>query len=82
MPRQRRKGGSSFSLLGRRPPDEDEELARARFELTRLETQYIEAAKAVDRLSQSRKGTFLYAYIRIVSYYCHSNVFRTCRYGE
>jgi hypothetical protein len=56
MPRQRRKASSGFSLLGRRPPDEDEQLSQARFELTRLETQYIEAAKAVDKLSQARKG--------------------------
>ena len=56
MPRIRRKASSGFSLLGRRPPDEDEQLLQARFELTRLETQYIEAAKAVDKLSQTRKG--------------------------
>jgi hypothetical protein len=56
MPRPRRRTSSGFSLLGRRPPDEDEQLARARFELTKLETQYIETAKAVDKLSQTRKG--------------------------
>lgn len=56
MPRPRRRTSSGFSLLGRRPPDEDEQLAQARFELTRLETQYIETAKAVDKLSQARKG--------------------------
>lgn len=56
MPRVRRKVSSGFSLLGRRPPDEDEQLLQARFELTRLETQYIEVAKAVDKLSQTRKG--------------------------
>ncbi|KAG8773366.1 Vacuolar protein sorting-associated protein 17 [Serendipita sp. 397] len=55
-PRQRRKPASGFGLLSRRPPDEDEQLAQARFELTRLETQYIEVAKAVDKLSQSRKA--------------------------
>ncbi|KAG8804901.1 Vacuolar protein sorting-associated protein 17, partial [Serendipita sp. 399] len=56
MPRQRRKPASGFSLLSRRPPDEDEQLAQARFELTRLETQYIEVAKSVDKLSQARKA--------------------------
>lgn len=56
MPRPKRKAASGFSLLSRRPPDEDEQLAQARFELTKLETQYIEAAKAVDKLSQTRKG--------------------------
>jgi hypothetical protein len=58
LPRIRRKASSGFSLLGRRPPDEDEQLVAARFELTRLETQYIEAAKAVDKLSQFRKGVY------------------------
>ena len=56
MPRPRRRTSSGFSLLVRRPPDEDELLAQARFELTKLETQYIETAKAVDKLSQMRKG--------------------------
>jgi hypothetical protein len=56
MPRTRRKQSSGFSLLGRRPPDEDEQLLQARFELTKLETHYIEAAKSVDKLSQTRKG--------------------------
>lgn len=56
MPRPKRKASSGFSLLSRRPPDEDEQLAQARFELTKLETQYIEAAKAVDKLSQTRKA--------------------------
>ncbi|CAG8736349.1 2304_t:CDS:2, partial [Acaulospora colombiana] len=54
-------GVSSFRyvILGRRPPDEDEQLLQARFELTKLETQYIEAAKSVDKLSQTRKGNVL-----------------------
>lgn len=37
-------------------PDEDEELMSARLELTRLEVQFFDAAKAVDRLSKARKG--------------------------
>jgi hypothetical protein len=37
-------------------PDEDEELQLARFELTKLETQFFETAKAVDKLAVARKG--------------------------
>ncbi|KAF8338828.1 Vps5 C terminal like-domain-containing protein [Cantharellus anzutake] len=54
--RPRRKTTSSFSLLKRSVPDEDEELLTARFELVRLETQFIEAAKAVDKLARARKA--------------------------
>ncbi|EJD53953.1 hypothetical protein AURDEDRAFT_52534, partial [Auricularia subglabra TFB-10046 SS5] len=54
--RPRRKGGSGFSLFKTPVPDEDEHLMRARFELTRLETQFFDAAKAVDKLARSRKG--------------------------
>ncbi|KAF8580603.1 hypothetical protein K439DRAFT_1356546 [Ramaria rubella] len=49
--RARRKTGTGFSLVKRTVPDEDEELQRARFELTRLEAQYFDSAKAVDRLA-------------------------------
>jgi len=56
MPRKPRRTASGFNLLSRRPPDEDEELQRARFELTRLETQYLEVAKAIDKLARARKG--------------------------
>lgn len=55
-PRPRRKTGSGFSLIKRGVPDEDEVLQRARFELTKLETQFSHAAKAIDKLSASRKG--------------------------
>ena len=39
-------------------PDEDEELQRARFELTKLEGQFFDAAKAIDKLARARKCTF------------------------
>ncbi|KZS98083.1 Psf2-domain-containing protein [Sistotremastrum niveocremeum HHB9708] len=53
--RPKRKTSAGFSLLRRGPPDEDETLQRARFELTKLEGQFFEAAKAIDKLSKSRK---------------------------
>ncbi|EAU84670.1 vacuolar protein sorting-associated protein vps17 [Coprinopsis cinerea okayama7 len=55
-PRPRRKTSSGFTLIRRNVPDEDEELQRARFELTKLETQFFETAKAVDRLAITRKA--------------------------
>ncbi|EGO02054.1 hypothetical protein SERLA73DRAFT_104326 [Serpula lacrymans var. lacrymans S7.3] len=55
-PRPRRKGTSGFGLMRRGVPDEDEELQRARFELTKLETQFFDAAKAIDKLSVARKS--------------------------
>ena len=55
-PRPRRKGGSGFSLMRRGVPDEDEQLQQARFELTKLEDQFVEAAKAVDKLARARKS--------------------------
>ena len=58
---RRRGKGSGFvgGLLGSRGvPDEDEELQKARFELTKLEGQFFETAKAVDRLAIARKGAF------------------------
>ncbi|KAF9058062.1 Vps5 C terminal like-domain-containing protein [Panaeolus papilionaceus] len=55
-PRPRRKTSSGFSLMRRGVPDEDEELQRARFELTKLETQFFETAKAVDKLAIHRKA--------------------------
>ncbi|KAH0839842.1 Vps5 C terminal like-domain-containing protein [Lanmaoa asiatica] len=56
MPRPRRKTSSGFGLIRRGVPDEDEGLQRARFELTKLETQFFEAAKAIDRLSTTRRS--------------------------
>ncbi|KIJ56974.1 hypothetical protein M422DRAFT_238559 [Sphaerobolus stellatus SS14] len=53
--RPRRKAGTGFSLIKRGVPDEDEVLQRARFELTKLEGQYFDAAKAVDKLARSRR---------------------------
>ncbi|KAG9104204.1 Vacuolar protein sorting-associated protein 17 [Ceratobasidium sp. 370] len=55
-PRPRRKTGSSFSLIKRSVPDEDEDLMSARLELTRLEVQFFDAAKAMDRLAKARKA--------------------------
>ncbi|THH28798.1 hypothetical protein EUX98_g5394 [Antrodiella citrinella] len=54
-PNTRKKVGGGFSLIKRGVPDEDEELQRARFELTKLEGQFFEAAKAIDKLAKSRK---------------------------
>ncbi|KLO10135.1 hypothetical protein SCHPADRAFT_916441 [Schizopora paradoxa] len=55
-PRPSKRKGSGFSLLKRGVPDEDEQLQRARFELTKLEGQFFDAAKAVDKLARVRKG--------------------------
>ncbi|OBZ76052.1 Vacuolar protein sorting-associated protein 17, partial [Grifola frondosa] len=55
-PNTRRKASSGFSLIRRGVPDEDEELQRARFELTKLEGQFFDAAKAIDKLSRTRKS--------------------------
>ncbi|CAE6411601.1 unnamed protein product [Rhizoctonia solani] len=55
-PRPRRRTGSGFSLMKRSVPDEDEDLMSARLELTRLEVQFFDAAKAIDRLSKARKA--------------------------
>ena len=83
MPRKPRRAGSGFSLLSRRPPDEDEELQRARFELTRLETQYLEVAKAIDKLARARKGedlSFLSLARTLILW--SRNVHRTCGNGQ
>ncbi|TFK55583.1 hypothetical protein OE88DRAFT_636903 [Heliocybe sulcata] len=55
-PRVKRKPSSGFSLIRRGVPDEDEELQRARFELTKLEGQFFDAAKAIDKLSRTRRS--------------------------
>jgi hypothetical protein len=55
-PRQRRKTGSGFALIRRGVPDEDEELQRARFELTKLEGQFFDTAKAIDKIAVARKS--------------------------
>ncbi|KAJ3833225.1 Vps5 C terminal like-domain-containing protein [Lentinula raphanica] len=55
-PRPRRKTSSGFGLMRRGVPDEDEELQRARFELTKLEGQFFDTAKAVDKLAMTRKA--------------------------
>ncbi|EIM88634.1 uncharacterized protein STEHIDRAFT_55299, partial [Stereum hirsutum FP-91666 SS1] len=55
-PRPRRKTSSGFGIMRRNVPDEDEELQRARFELTKLEGQFFDAAKALDKVSRARKA--------------------------
>ncbi|KAH9943262.1 Vps5 C terminal like-domain-containing protein [Epithele typhae] len=55
-PSTRRKASGGFSLMRRGVPDEDEELQRARFELTKLEGQFFESAKAIDKLARARKS--------------------------
>ncbi|KAG8865405.1 Vacuolar protein sorting-associated protein 17 [Tulasnella sp. 330] len=54
--RPKRKISSGFNLLKRGAPDEDEELIAARLELTRLEGEFFDAAKGVDKLSRARKA--------------------------
>lgn len=55
MPRPKRKASAGFSLIRKGVPDEDSELQKARFELTKLDGLFFESAKAVDRLAISRK---------------------------
>ena len=55
MPRPKRKASSGFSLIRKGVPDEDSELQKARFELTKLDGLFFETAKAVDKLAISRK---------------------------
>jgi len=57
-PRPRRKTSTGFGIL-RRVPDEDEELQRARFDLTKMEGQCFDTAKAVDRLALARRCLYL-----------------------
>ena len=64
-PRPRRKTGSGFGFGRRQVPDEDEELQRARFELTKLEGQFFEAAKALDRVSNARKGSHFHRHAKL-----------------
>jgi hypothetical protein len=56
-PRPKKKAGSGFSLIRRTVPDEDEHLQRSRFELTKVEAQFFDAAKAIDKLALARKST-------------------------
>lgn len=67
----RRKTGSGFSLLRRGVPDEDETLQKARFELTKLEAQFFDAAKAVDKLSRVRKSAWRSMYFFPVDIFVH-----------
>ena len=59
IPRPKRKAPSSFPLqlpLRKGPHDDDEELASAKFEVAKLDGQFADAAKAVDKLSKARKS--------------------------
>ncbi|KAG6817846.1 hypothetical protein H0H87_001678 [Tephrocybe sp. NHM501043] len=58
-PRPRRKTSSGFGIMRRGVPDEDEELQRARFELTKLEGQFFDTAKAVDRLALALAAAYV-----------------------
>lgn len=58
-PKPRKRASSGFSLMRRNVPDEDEELQKARFELTKLEGQFFETAKAVDKVAAARKSKLL-----------------------
>lgn len=61
IPRPKRKAPSSFPLqlpLRKGPHDDDEELASAKFEVAKLDGQFAEAAKSVDKLSKARKSEF------------------------
>jgi PX domain len=88
-PRPKRKLSSGFSLIRRHVPDEDEELQRARFELTKLEGQFFDAAKALDRVSLVRKCKTLYDYpltarlcsINSTIFFSFSTFCRPCRNG-
>ena len=61
-PAIRRRTSSGFSLIKRGVPDEDETLQRARFELTKLEGQFFDAARALDKVSRARKGVSCHTY--------------------
>ena len=65
-PRPKRKISSGFSLMRRHVPDEDEELQLARFELTKLEGQFFDSAKALDRVSLARKCKTSYDHFSVV----------------
>ena len=54
--RPRKKASSGFSIFGKGIPDEDKELTSARYELTRLETQFSDVARSIERVSRARKG--------------------------
>ena len=70
-PRPRRKATSGFGIIRRGVPDEDEELQRARFELTKLEGQFFETAKSVDKLAIARKGQCI---MQIYTVYLHATI--------
>ncbi|KZP00228.1 hypothetical protein CALVIDRAFT_533871 [Calocera viscosa TUFC12733] len=54
--RIKKKSTGGLSILRRNVPDEDKDLANARLDLTRLEMQFSDTAKAMDRLSKAKKA--------------------------
>lgn len=54
--RAKRKTTTGLSILRRSVPDEDKDLVTARLDLTKLEMQFSDAAKAIDKLSKAKKG--------------------------
>jgi hypothetical protein len=82
-PRPRKKASSGFSLIRRHVPDEDEDLQRARFELTKLEGQFFDAAKAVDKLAVTRKSGHLFPNVTVSFDAVPSSAcYFACRNGE
>jgi len=82
-PRPKKKTSSGFGLIRRGVPDEDEDLQRARFELTKLEGQFFETAKAVDKLAGARKGQYIFqGYDQHDANFTHSPCQRSCGNGE
>ena len=76
-PRPKRKTSSGFSLIRRHVPDEDEELQLARFELTKLEGQFFDSAKALDRVSLARKCKLSYDHLYAVFVLINAPVFHS-----
>jgi PX domain/Vps5 C terminal like len=74
-PRPKRKTSSGFSLIRRHVPDEDEELQRARFELTKLEGQFFDSAKALDRVSFVRKGKLSFDHLMVPLFFAHKFIY-------
>ncbi|EJU06605.1 hypothetical protein DACRYDRAFT_74130 [Dacryopinax primogenitus] len=53
---KKKSTGGALSILRRNVPDDDKDLANARLDLTRLEMQFSETAKAMDKLSKAKKA--------------------------
>jgi hypothetical protein len=81
-PRPRRKTTSGFSLIRRNVPDEDEELLKARYELTKLEGQFFETAKSVDKVAIARKGEHGLPFDSTYLHRCCSSCYCPLRNGK